>query len=294
MTLLLRHRKLAFPLFPSATARPPFCPFSLPLRGRSFVLFSCHCEVVVSFPKQSRFFHLSGGHCEVVVSLAKQSLLSGVIASLVFSSGEAISRGCFVTSFLATAGNTSADFRFVASLLAVTKRDPRGNPSFVTARSYSRFRSSLKDSSPLRGSEWPIRSVPASSSFRLRSNLTSQMVIANLVFSFGEAISTTGLLRAFGPRKDEQKESLRASLFHLVKQPRFLPESRHCGVAVLPFSYVTARSSFRFRSSLDRQESLRASFFALFLCHCEVVFSLPKQSQRFLATLRSGRTKRKT
>jgi len=145
----------------------------------------------------------------------------------------------------------------------VTKRDPRGNPSFVTARSYSRFRSSLKDSSPLRGSEWPIRSVPASSSSRLRSNLASQMVIANFVFSPGEAISTTGLLRGFAPRKDEQKESLRASLFRLVKQSRFLPESRHCEVAVLPFSYVTARSSFRFRSSLDRQESLRASLFRL-------------------------------
>ena len=36
---------------------------------------------------------------------------------------EAISRGCFVTSFLATAGNTSAGLRFVASLLAVTEKE---------------------------------------------------------------------------------------------------------------------------------------------------------------------------
>ena len=73
--------------------------------------------------------------------------------------------------------------------------------------------------------------------------------------------------------------------FPVVLRPlrRFAPRSdRRGGVA--------ARSSFRLRSSLDRQESLRASFFALFLCHCEVVFSLPKQSQRFLAASRLGMT----
>jgi len=55
---------------------------------------------------------------------------------------------------------------------------------------------------------------------------------------------------------------------------------------------VPARSSFRFRSSLASQESLQASFFALFLCHCEVVVPLPKQSLQ-VASLRSQRRRKR-
>ena len=55
---------------------------------------------------------------------------------------------------------------------------------------------------------------------------------------------------------------------------------------------VPARSSFRFRSSLTSQESLQASFFALFLCHCEVVVPLPKQSLQ-VASLRSQRRRKR-
>ena len=96
-----------------------------------------------------------------------------------------------------------------------------------------------------------------------------------------EAISTTRLLRAFGPRNDWGKVtarslfrpfslSLRASFVRLAKQSHFSP--------------------FRWslRGRLFASEAI--SFFCLLVGHCEVVVSPPKQSQRFLAALRLGMT----
>ena len=113
--------------------------------------------------------------------------MRSVIASLVFSLGEAIS-DCFAS--LATAKNAAGLLRFArsdpyyvtarsyfrlrsgldrqeslrASLFRLAKQSPlspcgntrllrfaRSDPYYVTARSYFRFRSSLRDSSPLRG-----------------------------------------------------------------------------------------------------------------------------------------------
>jgi hypothetical protein len=116
------------------------------------------------------------------------------------------------------------------------------------------------------------------------------LVIASLAFLSGEAISlsvpkaghcelvvsfakqspsslcgNTGLLRAFGPRNDEQKESLRASFVRLAKQSHFSgvitssffrlrsnlrDSSPLCGFGMTE-ERVTARSSFRLRSSLN-------------------------------------------
>jgi hypothetical protein len=71
-----------------------------------------------------------------------------------------------------------------------------------------------------------------------------------------EAVSTVGLLRAFGPRKDWW--GVTASL---VLRPPFVTASLVCSPPI---------------------------------CHCEVVAPSPKQSQRFLAASRLGRTEEET
>ena len=226
-----------------------------------------HCELVFSFAKQSQRFLAAlrlGMTEEKGLGITKEKGLGmteeGVIASLVCSLSEAIS-DCFAS--LATAKNAAGLLRFA-----------RSDPFFVTARSYSRFRSSLSSPHLVEMRDRFVASLLAVTKRRNpavtdKRNPCSNPPAGHCELVFSLAKQSLRPLRRFDPRGDKVWVSLRGRRFVSEAASLFAPTGEcHCEPRL-----------FVWRSSLRDSSPLRGFGRTDEGCHCEVVFSFPKQPQ---------------